>query len=634
LSNETESIPSTATSNQTTVEILTYSTNQIQKESPDGLNSFFADPLVTNTEVAGPVNSGIEIVTAVEQLESSNTTNTSLTALSKNIDEPKLSNTTGTNTAGQTNATDGTILTAPSITTVEGNSPEEQQVALWKAAKNEVDAIQPWKNESTFTTVDRGDYKQVVEKAHASVVPLVEDVYTGCEMHILPALQGSVEDVKWIRKPRVKFKCLHDDDPILTDNLCHTVNMCRVVLDEEAWKEEISSFNSSMTNTNTSNASSSNINNKSTLLMMVDGIEYMTRNDIFMATINKASYAYRSNRELFVWIGNLDKTELDRREMDSLESTFDFMCAEKKLGNSMHYYKPIAILVLFKMLDNESIFFMDADTDFSPLAFDRIENDKKFDGVMRSEALDSLDPIGPESYLDISSQASLVGTQNTKGKMLMNSGLLVLRNTQWSRDLAALWWYVRCGSKDQLGLWLVLYATFSAWTMPAGDGSPAATKDKTDEPTQFAYSGKIFFDYSTATTKLFMHFRRYGHNLQAAWEAVVERQQTQSNGVETDNNSNYDYPIPTNIKLYNGGSAEGIAPRLTAVMELPHVIILPQVPVHFNTTIPTAAEEGKSATVQVNLPRFKSMEERNSFVSHSKSLKSCTEGRCWPYAEL
>jgi len=43
--------------------------------------------------------------------------------------------------------------------------------------------------------------------------------------------------------------------------------------------------------------------------MMVDSIKNMTETKIFKATMNKASYAYRSNRPLYILIYHLNKTK-------------------------------------------------------------------------------------------------------------------------------------------------------------------------------------------------------------------------------------------------------------------------------------------------------------------------------------
>lgn len=198
--------------------------------------------------------------------------------------------------------------------------------------------------------------------------------------------------------------------------------------------------------------------------MMVDSVEYMTNGNILEATMNKASYALRSNRDFYIWIGDIDETELNRREVESVGAALGAKCATKELGNSIHFYKPIAFLVLMNILSNNksSFFFMDADSEFTITAFERLDNEDN-------------DGIGPETYFELSPQASLVATQNVKGKMLMNSGLMLVRSTRWAKEISAMWWFARCGHKDQLTLWLVLYASFSALTT---DLEPGSTKEK------------------------------------------------------------------------------------------------------------------------------------------------------------
>lgn len=503
-------------------------------------------------------------------------------------------------------------------------SPEDKQNALWSSTRETFYATKPWLNTSTFTTVDRDVYQQLVKKAQSSVKSIVEEVYTDCEMYILPTSEIQNET------PMIQYKCLGDDNPILQDDLCHTVNMCRVIMDEEAWNAAGAVLASGASITN-STIDSTNSSDKSTLLMIVDSVEYMMKPQTFSGVINKASYAYRSNRPLYIWIGNLDEDELNRREIESFAPTFGFRCTEKELKNSMHYYKPIAFLTLFdtlasSSLSSRSIFYLDADAAFTATAFERIENDKFYGKSSNRENL--LGPIGPESFLGLSPQASLMATQNIKGKMMMNSGVMLLRDTRWSRDFLALWWYGRCGYKDQLALWLVLYATFSAWTTAGGESSVGI-----EGGTQFAYPGDIFFDYAAANQKLFMHFRSNVHSLQAAWEVVVEQRRKEQNltGIERNDEDDYDYPVPTNTKLYNGGS-ENLGPRLFGPVELPHVVILsPVKPVSYNKTIQHTSEDGTPGlTVQVHLPRLKS-EDDDSLVVHSKTIDGCSKFRCWPY---
>ena len=522
------------------------------------------------------------------------------------------------------NGTSFTVTVSNRTESEDDLSPDDKQYALWSSTRETFYETKPWQNSSTFTTVDRDVYQQLVKKAQASVKSIVEGVYTDCEMYILPTISeaGDIQS----ETPRIQYKCLGDDNPILQDDLCRTVNMCRVIMDEEAWN----AVGASGANITNSTIDSTISPDKSTLLMIVDSVEYMMKPETFNGVMNKASYAYRSNRPLYIWIGNLDEDELNRREIESFAPTFGFRCTEKELKNSMHFYKPIAFLTLFDILassslSSRSIFYLDADTAFTATAFERIENDKFHDKSSNRENL--LGPIGPESFLGLSPQASLMATQNIKGKMLMNSGVMLLRDTRWSRDFLALWWHGRCGSKDQLTLWLVLYATFSAWT--AGGESSVSVEGGT----QFTYPGDVFFDYSAANQKLFMHFRANVHSLQAAWEVVVEQRRNEQNltGIERNDEDEYDYPAPTNTKLYNGGS-QNLGPKLFGPMELPHVVILsPMRPVSYNKTIQNASEDGTPGlTVQVHLPRLKS-EGDDSLVVHSKTIDGCSNFRCWPY---
>ncbi len=566
--------------------------------------------------------------TKIVGLDADNTNNSDPT--STKIVWPDTTNTTTSNGITTSmkatgNGTSHTVTVSNRTESEDELSPDDKQYALWSSTRETFYATKPWQNSSTFTTVERDVYQQLVKKAQASLKSIVEEVYTDCEMFILPTI-SEAGDIK-SETPRIQYKCLGDDNPILQDDLCGTVNMCRVIMDEEAWNAALVSSSVNMTNSSIDSTISPD---KSTLLMIVDSVEYMMKPETFNGVMNKASYAYRSNRPLYIWIGNLDEDELNRREIESFAPTFGFRCTEKGLKNSMHYYKPIAFLTLFDILassslSSRSIFYLDADTAFTPTAFERIENDK-FHGKSRENLLG---PIGPESFLGLSPQASLMATQNIKGKMLMNSGVMLLRDTRWSREFLALWWYGKCGSKDQLALWLVLYATFSAWT--AGGESSISIEGGT----QFAYPGDIFFDYSAASQKLFMHFRSNVHSLQAAWEVVVDQRRKEQTltGIERNDEDDYDYPVPTNTKLYNGGS-ENLGPKLFGPMELPHVVILSPVrPVSYNKTIQNASEDGTPGLTvqQVHLPRLKSPEGDDSLVVHSKTFDWCSNFKCWPY---
>ena len=269
----------------------------------------------------------------------------------------------------------------------------------------------------------------------------------------------------------------------------------------------------------------------------------------------------------------------------------------------MHLYKPLALLALLESFPStHSVLFLDTDTAFCG-SFDR------------------LDEVEPETYLEISPQASLIGTQDWRGTMLMNSEMIILKNTRWTRDFLALWWYGRCGHKDQLSLLNVLYATWSAWTTLSGETTEAAST--TSDVTHWAYPGQIFYFYKGAMKKLIENFRQYGHGIQKGWEAVEKTRLSRREKISAISDHTYEYLVPTNTTLFHGGE-KSLKP--SAPLELPHVLILPpRVPVSYNN----------QAGARVELPIFVGKEddavaEDNTFV-HSKAQNSCSDGKCWPY---
>ena len=77
--------------------------------------------------------------------------------------------------------------------------------------------------------------------------------------------------------------------------------------------------------------------------------------------------------------------------------------------------------------------------------------------------------VSPHDYLALAPSADLIGSANAAGMpILMNSGLLIVRNTAWSRNtLLEAWWRRRAQTPDQLSLWEAL---FEGW----GDARPFA----------------------------------------------------------------------------------------------------------------------------------------------------------------
>jgi hypothetical protein len=196
----------------------------------------------------------------------------------------------------------------------------------------------------------------------------------------------------------------------------------------------------------------------------------------------------------------------------------------------MHYYKPIAFIVLLELLSSQSassttpsFLFLDADTEFTKLAFDRIRVGQNNNTTINTGTTnDGDDVLGPESYLDLSSQVSIMATQNEKGKMLLNSGIMLIRkiptplsqnsdssSTSFIHDFCALWWYTRCGHKDQLALWLIMFATFSAATAPSSTIlASLAEESETESESEvfhFAFPAQIFYAYDGKYSMVIMN---------------------------------------------------------------------------------------------------------------------------------
>ncbi|KAL3932012.1 MAG: hypothetical protein SGARI_004071, partial [Bacillariaceae sp.] len=140
-----------------------------------------------------------------------------------------------------------------------------------------------------------------------------------------------------------------------------------------------------------------------------------------------------------MWIGRLQDEEnvLHGRENKAVFNTFGASCDPdfRPEQNSLHYYKGVAIAALFQkqtlVPSFSTAFFLDADISFSDEAYLRMPRSFKNETY-------NLDSFGPEDYFDLSPQASLWGSQNTMGQIVMNGGLLGLRNSTWTHDFAAL----------------------------------------------------------------------------------------------------------------------------------------------------------------------------------------------------
>ncbi|KAL3922892.1 MAG: hypothetical protein SGILL_001963 [Bacillariaceae sp.] len=324
--------------------------------------------------------------------------------------------------------------------------------------------------------------------------------------------------------------------------------------------------------------------NKTAILMMVDGMNYLRTDAVWMSFLNQASYAWRSQRPHFLWVGLVNQTALNQRQL----SVFGASCASKANYNTMHYYKPIAIMTLFRkqtMVDSvQTALFLDADAAFSDVAFES--------------------SIGPENYFEISQQASLFGWQNGKGGNIMNSAILLLRNTPWMYDFSSLWWYSRCGYKDQRGLWLVLFATWSAAT-DIGD----------QELARFAYPSVVFGNYGYCNKIVLSILKTRLQSIHTSWT---------SHPLAESATNPFQVPRPKTLERHNGGNTFAGSGKAITPIELPHVVIMP---------LSKFIHKRVDGT-ELELPGFKiDVRTRGApMVIHSKNYRgACLKNKCWPF---
>lgn len=90
--------------------------------------------------------------------------------------------------------------------------------------------------------------------------------------------------------------------------------------------------------------------------------------------------------------------------------------------------------------------------------------------------------VSLHAYLNLDPEADIVASSNPRQAIIMNSGVLFVRNTAWSHSFLESWWQRRCGYKDQLSLWATLFAEW-------GKRVP-----------QFAMRPELFHNYTIART--------------------------------------------------------------------------------------------------------------------------------------
>lgn len=443
---------------------------------------------------------------------------------------------------------------------------------------------------------------------------------------------------------------------------------------------------------------------RSAILTMVDTVHYLRSGKetgrplygqsffIWECFLNKASYALRTNRDLYIWIGGFDgdkedgdssrNTEsskssnatntntgsvLHQRNTETLKRTFGANCKpENARRNVIHYYKPIAFGALFRKLRAQhqdategelKAWFVDADIFFNKEAFFPSSDTNNSDVLLDDQVRE---PISLDDYFDIAPQASLLGSQNPSGKddnILINGGLLGLRGSlaepsdpfdDWVVNLSALWWYCRCGERDQIALWLLLFATWSAES--GGDAN------------KFSYPGVVFENYLFSWFAVIPHAQKLLPRLQKIWTKETQGRKWNWNWAGKPSTNSAWTTNPTNANLFDGGTGflnANTTPRgtYTYPLELPHVLLLPLGPFSLPTSkshyenplfqrlrkasLPKASETtSQSPRLSSSTPRTdfylsiirKNQGEKKALLTHTKNvLDVCYNFGCWPY---
>jgi hypothetical protein len=482
------------------------------------------------------------------------------------------------------------------------------QIDDWSSASNSTTTNSKWKS------VSSEEFHFAAMKARETIEPLVDQVYTDCRLWILPSK-------KQHRQPKLKFQCNLLDYTSLQEEPCHDMTLCLVATDMRLWKSSNSSSTppyserqSFQTRFLTPNPHNDKL---SVLLTLVDSTSYLKKGTIWESFLNKASYSLLSQRPLFILVGRVPSNVLNQRETFTVSSQFGVTCHSPDETNAMHYVKPIAFLALFhKQTIIPSIstaFFVDADIYFNTLAYDNINN----------TTLPTL-----EEYFTISSQASIVGSQNPSGNdgnILFNGGFLGLRNTDYTYDFAALWWFCRCGPRDQIALWLVLFVTWSATSYELLLQEEQAQQ----QPDPFSFPVVLFENYIFAWYGVMAHSRRYLKQLQELWidgTGARSRKKLVPAVASVDPSSSLTHIMDGGKDFFNSSS---LSEKLRYPLELPHVLIVPITPFELPRD-----DESFSTRTKLSFPGLitKTQNKETTLFSHNKyPTDVCTDDKCWPY---
>lgn len=187
------------------------------------------------------------------------------------------------------------------------------------------------------------------------------------------------------------------------------------------------------------------------VLTLVDSTRYLIVRT-WKEFANKATYCQRTARPCFVWLGALPERVLNARDELAggwADSLLRCGASYDKGVNTMHIYKALGLLGVFRALPHAAgALYLDAD-------------------AWLSAGSEGPAAATPERYLALAPGAHLVGTQNrprpsglmgsVQQNIVLNGGVVLVRNTAWGRGFAGTWWMLRCGHMDQLPLWRLLF---------------------------------------------------------------------------------------------------------------------------------------------------------------------------------
>mmetsp|Transcript_36487 Transcript_36487/g.60439 ORF Transcript_36487/g.60439 Transcript_36487/m.60439 type:complete len:458 (-) Transcript_36487:171-1544(-) len=159
-----------------------------------------------------------------------------------------------------------------------------------------------------------------------------------------------------------------------------------------------------------------------------------------------ACYTNAHGLLLHLWLGTFSDEQLNTRTVSTARDVPQWLahapkrsiiCDEPSLGSG-HVLKTLAALLAFRRMPHaKGLVYVDADT------------------------LPANSSLTPDAYLSLAPRATdLIGTTSHGVPSLMNSGVWLLRNSVWGRQLMHSWWMNRCGHMDQRALW---YSLFEQW---------------------------------------------------------------------------------------------------------------------------------------------------------------------------